>query len=287
MDLKLWKKSGEISRDAREYGKTLVKEGASVLEIAEKIEERIIKLGGKPSFPVDISINHVAAHASPFPDDKDVINAGDIVKLDLGAHIDGHVTDTAATVDLNKDRLLVKAADESLREAVKLAKAGTKVSEIGQVIQDKIREYGFASIRNLSGHGLDIYKIHANINIPNYNNKSEVTLEDGMIITIEPFPTTGEGLVVEGKPTSVYKLEVKRPVRDKKARDILDFIEFEYRGLPFSSRWILKEFPNSQLILKNLEKQGIVHNYKELVEKSKGLVSQSEVSLIVGKGIIT
>lgn len=287
METLLWKKSGKISREALEYGKTLVKEGASVLDIAEKIENKIIKLGGKPAFPVDVSINYVAAHASPFINDKDVIKADDVVKLDLGAHINGHVTDTAATVDLNKKRELVRAADEALREAVKLAKPGTKVCDIGEAIQKKIKEFGFASIINLSGHGMNLYSVHDGLTIPNYNNQDQKRLEYGQIMTIEPFPTTGEGLVIEGKPTSVYKMINKRSVRDAKARKIIDFIEKEYHGLHFSSRWILKEFPNSQLILNNLEKQGIIRNYKELIERSKGLVSQSEVSLIVGEGIIT
>src|SRR3989344_4676111 len=99
MDLETWKKAAKIASEAREYGKTLIKPGANFLEVSRKIEEYIGKKGAQPGFPVQLSINSVAAHYTALPDDQSIFNEGDLVKLDLGAHIDGYIGDTALTIE--------------------------------------------------------------------------------------------------------------------------------------------------------------------------------------------
>ena len=277
-------KSGEIAAKAREFGKKLCKENTLILEIAEKIEAKMLELGGKPAFPVDVSINHVAAHATPLENDKTKLKKGDLVKLDIGVHVNGAVTDTACTVEVstNKCNNLIKASENALNEALKIVKPGVKVREIGKVIHDTIVKAGFSPIRNLSGHGLDKFEIHTKPTIPNYDNNDETKLEKDMIIAIEPFATTGIGEIIEGKPSNVYALIEKKPVRLNDARKILDFIEKEYKTLPFAARWLNKKFKNANFVLRVLEKEGIIKQYSQLPEKAKGNVSQAEHSLIVG-----
>ena len=286
-----WVKSGEIAGKARGYSRILVKENASLKDVVEKIENKIVELGGKCAFPVDLSINEMAAHYSPDVDDKSVFKKGDLVKVDIGVHVNGCVTDTALTIEVNSDKnkKLIDASEKALEEAIKLVRVGIKVNEIGRVIKEVINEHGFSPIVNLSGHSLDKYMIHAGLTIPNYDNKNETKLKKGQIIAIEPFATTGVGRVTEGKDSGVYGLISVKPVRDANVRKILKYIEEEYKTLPFCRRWLVKKFSLFHVnnALRILETNGIVKGYKILPEESKGLVSQSEHSLIVGGEVLT
>jgi len=285
-----FRKSGKIAAEAREYGKKLVKEGVKHLEIAEKIEAKIKELGGECAFPVDVSVNYVAAHDCPILDDDRIIKKGDLVLLDIGVHVNGAVTDTACTVEVGsrKNNKLIEASEEALKEAIKLVKPGVKIREIGKKIQEVIQRYGFSPIKNLSGHGVGLYEIHTDPTIPNFDNGDENKLEKGMIIAIEPFATTGQGKVTDGKPSGVYSLVFKKNIRDLFTRKILKFIEDNHKTLPFSTRSLVKEFGvRAKFALSNLEREGIIKQYNVLPEISKGLVSQAEHTLIVGEEVLT
>lgn len=277
-----WIKAGKITAEALDYGRKLVKPGVSLLEVAEKIEAKILELKAKPAFPVNISLNEVAAHCVPSYKDERVFKEGDLVKLDVGAHIEGCIGDAACTVDLGDNKNLVKASEEALDEAIKICKTGVKVSEIGKVIQEKIQSYGFSPIKNLSGHEIKEYIQHAGLTIPNYDNGSNIELKENQIIAIEPFATTGAGLIIEGKPSGVFKLEVYKNTRDSTAREVLKFIKEEYNELPFAKRWIINKFGvKGGLALNMLQKERLIYCYSELPEKVKGLVSQAEHTLLI------
>jgi len=271
-----WEKAGKIAAEALEFGKKLIKVDASLLEVADKVEAKIVELGAKPAFPVNLSINHIAAHYAPFPGDETRFVKGDLVKIDVGSHVNGAIGDTAATIDLGDNQELVKASEEALKAAIEMFKPGTKLGEIGRAIQEKIKEYGFVPIVNLSGHGLDLYNLHAGTTIPNYDNGDERMLKEGQIFAIEPFATKGEGMIIEGKPSGIYRLEQARPVRDMNARKVLKFISEEYKTLPFAKRWLVKKFPTAGFALRVLEKEKILHHFAQLPENSKGMVSQAE-----------
>ena len=93
-----YRQAGKIAADARDYGIKSIKPGVKLLEIANNVEQRIKDNGADISFPVNISINELAAHYSPRHDDTLVFNKGDVVKLDVGSHVDGYIADTAVTV---------------------------------------------------------------------------------------------------------------------------------------------------------------------------------------------
>ncbi len=280
-NLELWKKAGKIAGEAREFGKDLLKEGANVLDIANKIEDFIYKSGGKIGFPVQISINGLAAHYTPFPDDKTTLKSGDIVKLDLGAQVEGFIGDTALTLEIstkeNKD--LIEASKKALEEAIKLCKPGVKVCEIGEIVNETITSFGLKPIKNLSGHKVDRYILHSNISIPNFNNNDKTELPEGIVIAIEPFATNGSGFVKEGKPSTNYRLFNPKPVRDPMTREVLQFIQKEFVTLPFAKRHLAKKFPlpKASFAVNNLLKNGIIYEYPQLPEKEENcLVSQYE-----------
>lgn len=283
-------KSAEIIRKTKEFGKGLVKKGVRYLDIAEKIEEKIIELGGKPAFPVDVSVNHIAAHDSPLYNDKRVIKKGDLVKLDIGVHVNGKVTDTAYTieVDSNRYKSLIESVEEALKIATKICKPGVKVRKIGKAIQETIVKYGFSPIKNLGGHGVDDYEIHCSPSIPNFDNGNETVLKKGDVIAIEPFATTGEGKVKDGRLCEVYQLVNLKNIRDVFSREVLKFINEEYKTLPFCARWLIKRFGlRVKLTLKQLELNGIIKQHHVLPEVSNGMVAQAEHTLVVGGEILT
>ncbi|HLC86189.1 MAG TPA: type II methionyl aminopeptidase [Candidatus Nanoarchaeia archaeon] len=284
-ELNKWKKAGSIASEAREYGINLLKENANVLEIAKKIEDFITKKEGKFGFPVQISINDMAAHYTPFPDDTVCLKTSDIVKLDLGVQIDGYIGDTAYTVEIGSSKYfdLIKASREALNEAIKLCKPGTKIYQIGEAVEEIIIKYGFKPIKNLSGHKVDRYVLHSNLSIPNFNNGDKTELEEGTVIAIEPFATTGVGLVKEGKQSSNYRLFSSATVRDNATREVLEYIRKEFVTLPFAKRHLIPKFTiqRAALAIFNLEKNGVIYGYPQLPEKSGGIVSQAEHTIII------
>ncbi len=278
-------KAGKIASQAREYGRNLIKENASVLEIAEKVEQKIIDLGGKIAFPVDISCNHIAAHDSPRYKDTRIINKGDLVKLDMGAHINGFIVDTACTVEVGTTKYseMIKATEEALEKAIKLMKPMVKIKEIGAEIENVIKKKQFSPVRNLSGHEIAQYKVHAGLTIPNYDNGNKTELNEDQVFAVEPFATTGEGIVIEGKPSEIYGLVNEKPVRDAGTKIILKFIKEEYKTLPFAKRWLANKFGllKANLALNSMEREGIIKQYAQLVERSKAPVTQAEHTILV------
>lgn len=282
--LNKYRKAGKIAREAKEYAHSLLKEGAKAFDIAEAIELKIEELGGKPSFPVDVSLNDMSAHYNPRVDDKLTLKKGDLVKIDMGAHVDGYVVDTAFTVSIGKNEEnenLIKASEEALNIAISMAKPGTKINEIGKVVEKKIASYGFKPIRNLFGHSVGHWQVHGKPNIPSFDNGNTQKLKDGQIIAIEPFATTGSGYVKNGAGSEVYSLEGDGNIRQ--FREVLNWIKSEFRTLPFAKRQLVRKFGKlrTNLAIKQLLSQKLIKEYSTLPEEKGGKVSQSEHTIIV------
>ena len=159
---KKWIEAGKIGATALQLGGKLIKPGVKLVDIAEQVEQKIRDMGGKPAFPCNISRNDLAAHYTPPHNDDEVFLEGDIIKLDVGAHVDGYISDNAMTIDLaNEYPKLVKATREAVDKAIKILKPGIKIREIGKVIEETIVGLDATPITNLSGHGIDHYKQHA------------------------------------------------------------------------------------------------------------------------------
>jgi methionyl aminopeptidase len=290
-ELESYKKAGEISIKVKEFARALIKPNMPLVEIAQKIEKEIIKLGAQPAFPVNLSIDDIAAHYHPTLEDETM--ATGLLKIDIGIHVNGFIADSAFSLDLtpdNKHKELIKASEEALENALKLLDKNPTLSEIGETIQKTISSKGFSPVINLSGHALDQYEIHAGITIPNSSNNSNKTLEPGAY-AIEPFATTGEGRVIDGPSSNIYKIINPKTPRSPSARAILEYIWEKNQTLPFSMRELQEKFGNiSRLAIKELEQNNIIHNYPQLIEVSRKPVSQAEHTFIKtpeGKIIIT
>ena len=272
------REAGEILVTVMNEVRDLVEPGATHLEVAETAEARIAELGGKPAFPVNISVDEEASHATPERDDGREFGE-EMVCLDVGVHVDGYVADAAVTVDHTGNDDLVEAAEQALDAAVDEVAAGVEVGVVGQAIEDVIESYDYAPVLNLSGHGLQHYDAHTEPSIPNRGVERSVELEAGQVVAIEPFATTGSGKVGEGQHEQIFELQNERSVRDRAARQAIDQITDEFDGLPFAARWL--DSPRPEMALRRLKMEGVVKGYPVLKEAEGTLVSQAEHTLIV------
>ena len=285
-------KAGKIAAEVKEYARSFIKKDMLLLEIAEKIEDKIVELGGKPAFPTSLAVDDIAAHSTPVNDDES--KAKGILKIDLGVHVEGWMADTAFSLDLEdseENKKMIEASEEALNEAIRAVKENSEIglNEIGKTIQDTIESRGFSPIANLSGHSMEPYDVHAGVTIPNVDNKNNMSLGEGLY-AIEPFATNGNGRVHDGKPSGIYILINSKNVRSPVAREILKFVEEEYNTLPFCSRWIVKKFGTKAIFgLRQLEENENVHHFAQLVESGEGVVSHSEDTLLIegGEVIVT
>ena len=276
--------AGKISSEVKKYARTFIKKDVPLLEIAEKIEDKIKELGGKLAFPTNLSINNIAAHYTPSYDDKTLAHG--LLKIDLGVHIDGWIADTAFSMDLEnseENKKLIKASEKALDKAIATIKKGISANEIGAVIQETIEAQGFSPVINLSGHEMQQYELHAGVTIPNVDDNKNIILQKGLY-AIEPFATTGSGRVHDGKSSGIYILINEKNVRSPIAREVLNFIINEYKTLPFCSRWVVKKFGAKALFgLKQLEDNNNLHHFAQLVEELNSKVSQAEHTILIGE----
>lgn len=279
-------KAGRISAEVRDYGASLIKKGNSLLEATQLIEKKIVELGAKPAFPVQFSCDHIAAHFCAEEDDKSVFGE-QLVSLDVGVHIDGCIGDTAYTVDLSgKHTDLVKSAQKALEEALKVVRVGATLGEIGKMIQDTIQSYGYSPVRNLSGHGIDVFNIHTNPSVPNYDTHDKTVLRKGQVIAIEPFATNGFGMIQESGQPTVFMLTGKKSVRSPITREVLKHIE-TYQGLPFCRRWLMQKFGvKANYALRELTAMGMLELFPPLVEVKHGVVAQAEHTVLLDDEVI-
>lgn len=249
--------------------------------MTEQVEAKIAALGGMPAFPVQISCNQIAAHYCAVSSDQTLLT-DQLVSLDVGVHVDGCIGDTAVTVDLsgNYDNL-VQASRTALDHAIQGFREQKSLGEIGRIVQDTIQGFGFAPVRNLSGHGLLPFQVHTAPTIPNYDNGDPTIIKD-MVFAVEPFASTGSGIIHEAGEATIFSLDKKKPVRSPMSRKILQEME-SYQGLPFCTRWLEKKFPKGYvaLALKEMRNLEMLTAYPPLPDVGKGMVSQAEHTLFI------
>jgi methionyl aminopeptidase len=280
-----YRRAGKIACFVRELTKNKDYIGTTLYEICEQIEKQIRENGGSPAFPVNVSLNEIAAHYTAEPDDQKIVEEGDVLKIDIGVQVDGYIADTAVTISYNNEyHSLVKASENALKEALKVARNRAKSSDIGKAIENSIIKSGYIPIKNLSGHSLERYTIHAGKSIPNINSFGSFLLESGQAYAIEPFVTLKEGIgiVYEGKIANIFAIISRKPTRDKEMDSFLNDIWNRYRSLPFALRWVIDNYDekNARYMLDNLKKKKNIHAYPTLVEGNKMMVAQSEHTII-------
>lgn len=270
--------AGRIARECRDYAAGRVKIGEKILDVVVDSEEKVLSMGGEIAFPLNISLNEAAAHDTASPGDERVFRQGDVVKVDMGVHIDGYIADTAVTVDLGKNDLLVEASKAALQAAIDMVRPGVRSGEIGAKVQAEIERRGYRPVANLTGHGLGCYLLHGIPTIPNVGMQGGTEIEEGMVFAIEPFASTGTGMVSDYPRTEIFSQISSRQIRLPSARKLMKKVA-DRNGLPFSRHWYYEE--KTDLALAQLLKQNILRGYPVLHDVPGSLVSQAEHTIIV------
>jgi methionyl aminopeptidase len=284
--LEKWRRAAAIAAHVRDYVASLLVPGAKLIDASLAGHRRIAELGAEPAFPLQISRNHIAAHYCSFIGDPTTAEEGDLIKVDCGVHVDGFVADTARTVDLSRDgrhERLIDASREALAAAIAIAGPGVDVVEIGRAVETAIRRHGVEPVRNLTGHGVGRWIIHRAPQIPNVPS-GRGTLKADTCVAIEPFASSGQGLVREQGDAHVFM--AKRGLKQVKGGDpaVLAAIE-AFSGLPFGSRCLVQRFAyeNVARTLNGLASSNQIVVYPPLVDRPGSFVAQFEHTLYVSE----
>ena len=276
-DLDRWRQAGAVAARARELGLRLTVPGARRKDVADAVESYIREQGAAPAFPVNLSRNQEAAHYTPSLGDEAVFVAGDLVKVDVGAHLDGAIADTADTVEVggtHRYENLVRAAHDGLKEGIARVRPGVPVDDVSRSIAAAIQARGLKPVENLTGHSIERYLLHAGKAIPNVPSATGAVLEEGEVIAIEPFATNGVGRIGNGPFGNIARFR-----RDPGGADpVLARLYGRFRTLPFAVRWATT--PEEQAALGRARRN--LQTYPVFVEEAGGWVAQAEHTILVG-----
>lgn len=316
--LEEYEKAGKIASKVRKEAAKKITAGMKVVDFIDWIESEITSTGAGLSFPCNISINQIAAHYTSPPEDDTLFCYGDIVKIDLGAEVDGFISDTAVTVvvegenaepvdeegnplkmpgrlddgnpvvtdeDIELRQNLIEASSSALENVLSIVKDGVTLNEIGKTVQETINSYDFTPIVSLAGHSLEQNNLHAGISIPNYPDGSTYELREGDHVAIEPFATSGAGITSEIPEYYIYSFMNNKPVRNPQAKILLKNISRNNRHFPFAQRHVKTSMDNNQFMraLRPLIMNGSIYPHAVLKDKADGMVAQTEHTVIVEK----
>jgi methionyl aminopeptidase len=279
-----YEKAKLISEKAQNLAKKEIGEGTSVLRLAETVEKEIVESGGKLAFPLNISINEIAAHFTPDINTDLKFKEDDLVKIDIGVHIDGYIWDAAFTKKIGSEKdKMIEASEQAIEAALKIIKPGVKVCEISEVVESAVEKFELKTVQNLCGHGLERFVQHARPSIPNSRNNISTELQEGMAIAMEIFTTDGQGYVKESSETLIYRYLQDKSVRSQEARKILIKARDDFQGMPFAKRWIhsIASGIRLEIALKELVQSGALEAYPVLKEAGNGKVAQSETTILL------
>lgn len=278
--------SGRILRETREEIKSFVREDMPIIEICEKAENLICEKGGKPAFPCNVSINEIAAHYTSTLNDKKRIPEKSIVKVDIGVHVDGYVTDTAITICFNPEHeSMIRTAEQALKKAIDAINPEMSTSKLGSIIEETIKSRGFKPISNLTGHQVGRYLIHAGTSLPNISQLSFSKIKLGEVYAIEPFVTLSNaaGRVEDYDEVTIFRFLKSRSVKSPYAKQLLKYIEQNFRTLPFAERWLQGVVPNEhhREAFRELLSSKAITGYPIFIEVSRKPVAQAEHTVLI------
>uniref|UniRef100_A0A182NTW3 Methionine aminopeptidase 2 n=1 Tax=Anopheles dirus TaxID=7168 RepID=A0A182NTW3_9DIPT len=295
------RQAAEAHRQTRQYMQKWIKPGMTMIEICEELENTARRLIGENgleaglAFPTGCSRNHCAAHYTPNAGDPTVLLYDDVTKIDFGTHIKGRIIDCAFTLSFNPkyDKLLeaVKEATETgIREAgidVRLCDIGAAIQEVMESYEVELdgKTYQVKAIRNLNGHSISPYRIHAGKTVPIVKGGETTRMEENEFYAIETFGSTGRGLVHDDMECSHYMKDFdapKLPLRLQSSKQLLGLINRNFGTLAFCKRWLDRAGATKyQMALKDLCDKGIVEAYPPLCDVKGSYTAQYEHTIML------
>lgn len=281
-----FREAGRIAARARALAIERIQPGVRLESVMLEVEDFIRAQGGGMAFPAQTSRNHIAAHYCPRPGDPTVYEREDVVKVDIGVHVDGYVADNAQSKYLGDDPRLhrmVEASAAGLRAAIATAGPGVAIREISAAIEKAITALGFKPVWNLTGHGVGRWTVHCAPSIPAHPEPGQRdVLAPGMVIAIEPFATDGGGQVHETGRSEIFMLE--REPRKLKDVDPATWEAIQaMNGLPFARRSLGALPPQAvDATLARLTRIGCLMEFPPLADPDARVrVAQTEHTLLI------
>lgn len=284
--LSAYRRAGRIAAEVRRQASGLVRPGVLLAEVCEMLEGRIKSLGAQPAFPINVCVDEIAAHDTASVDDNREIPNGSLVKVDIGAHVEGYLVDTAVTISLNRELdHLKEVAEEALRKALRSVRPKVRAGEVGGVIESTIESYGLIPVKNLSGHQISRFTVHTGKSIPNVRTSLGPKLGLGEVYAVEPFVTTADaaGEIEGGSRAEIYRMIKERYLEDRDARELLSSISRDYKTLPFARRWLTRCLEKDRLndVLNDLISSRCIAQFPVLVERTQKPVAQAEHTVLI------
>ncbi|XP_053575203.1 methionine aminopeptidase 2 [Bombina bombina] len=296
-----FRQAAEAHRQVRKYVMSWIKPGMPMIEICEKLEDcsrKLIKDNGLYAglaFPTGCSLNNCAAHYTPNAGDPTVLQYDDVCKIDFGTHINGRIIDCAFTVTFNpKYDKLLEAVKDATNTGIKCSGIDVRLCDVGEAIQEVMesyevdidgKTYQVKPIRNLNGHSIGPYRIHAGKTVPIVKGGEATRMEEGEVYAIETFGSTGKGVVHDDMECSHYmkNFDVGHvPIRLPRAKHLLNVINENFGTLAFCRRWLDRLGESKYLMaLKNLCDLGIVDPYPPLCDIKGSYTAQFEHTILL------
>lgn len=303
-----FRQAAEVHRITRQMINKRMKPGMRMIDICETIEtsnrklvdERFGDLGeieAGPAFPTGCSLNNCAAHYTPNAGDDTVLKYDDVCKIDFGVHVNGRIIDSAFTKIFNpKYENLVKAVHDATNTGVKAAGIDARLGEIGGLIQEAMESYEIEldgktfpikCVRNLNGHSIGQYVIHAGKTVPIVKGGSMIKMEEGEVFAIETFGSTGKGYVHDDGECSHYMVDKDMissipQVRTQKARQLAGLLKRNFNTLAWCRRWLDRIGETRYLgALKQLVDVGWVQDYPPLCDIGSCYTAQLEHTILL------
>ncbi|XP_071810183.1 methionine aminopeptidase 2-like isoform X1 [Asterias amurensis] len=295
------RQAAEAHRQVRKHVQSFIKPGLTMIEICERLEtasRKLINENGLKAglaFPTGCSINHCAAHYTPNAGDTTVLQYDDVCKIDFGTHINGRIIDCAFTVAFNPkyDQLLAAVKDATntgIKEAgidVRLCDVGERIQEVMESYEVELngKTYQVKPIRNLNGHSIGQYRIHAGKTVPIVKGGEATRMEENEFYAIETFGSTGKGVVHDDMECSHYmkNFEVGHvPLRMARSKNLLHKINSNFGTLAFCRRWLDRIGETKYLMaLRNLCESGLVDAYPPLCDIKGCYTAQFEHTIML------
>jgi methionyl aminopeptidase len=297
METKIFENYQEAARVhalCRKKARDIIQPGIKIESIADEIESLILREKCGIAFPLNLSVNEVAAHDTATENDTRTVQEGDVIKVDIGVHKEGYITDAAITLSFSKDEQindLLKVNQEALEAGFAVAEENVEVYKIGKAIEDVMKQANVSPITNLSGHGIEQYVTHCSPTIPNVDNGDASKLEDNNGYAIEPFGSiNGNGQISEAPNCEIFEVKQNVPIRQTNSRKLLEFCIENYEGLPFAERWVARDLNMSsfarKIAIKDLVKHNAMEAHNILRERKGAIVSQFETTILINNGAI-
>ncbi|KAI6196200.1 Initiation factor 2-associated protein [Aphelenchoides besseyi] len=293
------RRAAESHRQTRKYLHSWLKPGMKIERLEEHSRRMIGEDGLKAglAFPTGCSINHCAAHYTPNAGDNTVLRSTDVVKIDYGTHVNGRIIDCAHTFcfDPKFDKLL-EAVRESTEAGIKEAGIDVRLCDIGNTVEEVMTSFEVEidgkvhevkPIRNLNGHSIGPYHLHAGKTVPIVKGGVQTKMEENEIFAIEVFGSTGKGYVTEDMECSHYMKNYELndehiPLRLQRSKQLLNTLNKNFGTLAFCRRWLDRLGESKYIMaLKDLCDKHIVDAYPPLCDVKGSYTAQFEHTIVL------